>query len=134
MTRKRKTPAPLAEVLMVRHEELLTHLEEKLRVKRTVPVENQADHIRDATEAEMIARMDGYNACLEDVMAAFKCYAGYSYAGPTRIDPATGWKSRSLFDSGEAAEADQFYKTDITKAPRFAEWRRMYYTNGIAKD
>lgn len=133
MARKRKTPPELAQVLMKRHEELLDHLEEMLRVKHEVPVENQASHIRDRTEAEMIARMDGYNACLEDVMRAFNCYAGFSYAGPTRIDPATGYKSRSLFDSTEAAEADSYYKTDITKAPRFAEWRRLYFTNGITK-
>lgn len=131
---KRKTPKELANVLMTRHEQVLDHCDEMLRVKRTVELENQAEHIRNRTPEEMIAFVNGYNACLEAVMHEFGCYAGFSYAGPTREQEDSAgnkYKSRSLFDPGEYKEAEVFYKTDITQAPRFAEWRKMYYTNGI---
>lgn len=133
MSRKAKTPPALARVIMERHAAVIDHLDEMLHIKRTLPVDQQAPHIRDRTEAEMVAYVDGFNACLEAAMHEFNCYAGFSYAGPVRIDPVHGHQSRDLFNNSEAREAQEYYQTGIEKAPRFAGWRRVYYTNGIAK-
>lgn len=116
MPRKAKTPKPLAEVIMVDFPIVIERLEEMLRVKGAVPTENQGEHIRDKTEAEMIAFVNGYAACLERIMCEFNCYVGFQYYGPQTAH-ADGIKSRHV----------------ITKASTdFAEWRRLYYTNGIA--
>lgn len=115
---KRKTPPALAEVIMKRHPEVIAHLEEMLRVKRTVPVESQAEHVRDRTEAEMVAFVNGYSACLEAVMHEFNCYAGFHNYGP----PVTTEKHLGTTR----------YQVPPTH-PDYLEWRRLYYTNGIAK-
>lgn len=115
---KRKTPPALAEVIMTRQPAVIEHCEEMLRVKRTVAVENQADHVRDRSEAEMVAFVNGFNACLEAVMHEFNCYAGFHNYGPMQgTDPRLG-TARHQVAPGH---------------PDYLEWRKLYYTNGIAK-
>lgn len=116
MARKRKTPKHLAEVIMIRQPNYLAHTENLLRVKM-LPLENQGDHVKKLTEAEIIARMDGYNSALEDAMHEAGCYAGFMNVGPEVIGPG-GVKIRT-----------QARLTD----PEFREWRRAYFTNGIAR-
>lgn len=117
---KRKTPPALAEVIMHRQPEVIAHCEEMLRVKRTQPVESQADHVRNRTEAEMVAFVNGFNACLEVVMHEFNCYAGFHNYGP----PVPG--------SAAFGELPARYSVPPGH-PDFLEWRKLYYTNGIAK-
>lgn len=116
MARKCKTPAPLAEVIMQRHPDTLAWIEEKMRVKQ-LPVDQQAPHVQRQTEGEMAAYMDGYNACLETVMHAFNCYAGYHHYG-VAIKAPDGTTARTT-----VSEKDSEYR----------EWRKLYYTRGIAK-
>lgn len=109
---KRKTPKALAAVVITRHRLQIEHTEELLRVKRTVPVENQADHVKRLTEEQIVARMEGYNTCLEDAMHESNCYAGFHNYGPKQADGA-----RYQVPPG---------------SEDFLDWRRIYYTNGIA--
>ena len=113
MSKKSKTPEALARVIMERHAAQIAHTEELLRVKREVPVENQADHVRAKTEAEIVAFTNGYSACLEQVMHEFNCYAGFHWFGPK--------------------DADGGRRVVSSESPDYLEWRRLYYTNGIAK-
>jgi hypothetical protein len=123
MTRKRKTPPELAKVIMERHPAVIEHLEEMLRLKRTLSEENQPRYVKGRTEAEMVAFVNGYSACLEEVMHVFKCYAGFHNYGP----PVKTYVSRpgSLLSTvrHQVAPAN----------PDYLEWRKLYYTNGIAK-
>lgn len=114
---KRKTPPELARVIMERHPGVIAHLEEMLRVKNTVAVENQAPHVRDRTVAEMVAFVNGYSACLEIVMHEFNCYAGFHNYGPV-----------TKFAEGVTSR----YQVPPDHKD-FLEWRKLYYTNGIAK-
>lgn len=115
MSVKRKTPPALAEVIMHRQPEVLNWIEEKMRVK-TLPTDQQAEHVQKQTVGEMVAYMDGYNACLEEVMHRFNCYAGFMYAGPRQR--VGGVESRRSVGPDDTS---------------YREWRRLYYTNGIAK-
>jgi hypothetical protein len=117
MPRKSKTPPALARVIMERYPAQIAHLENKLHIKRTVPVECQSDHIKEQTEAEMVAFLRGYQTCLEDAMHEAKCYAGFNNYGPQEVH-AGGHTARTQVREGD---------------PDFIEWRRLYYTNGIAK-
>lgn len=117
---KRKTPPPLARVIMERQPQVIAHLEEMLRVKRTVAPENQAPHVRDRTEAEMVAFVDGVNACLEMVMHEFGCYAGFHNYGPLKHHEPAPQAGTSRSAVGPTH-------------PDYLEWRKLYYTNGIAK-
>jgi len=92
---------------------MLSYTEEKLRIKRTVPVEYQGEHIRGKTEGEMTAFMEGYAACLEDAMHEARCYAGFHWYGPVDAN------------GGRHAVNDT--------SPDYLPWRKLYYTNGIAK-
>lgn len=112
---KRKTPKALAEVIMTRQPEVLNWIEEKMRVK-TLPLSQQAPHVQEQTVGEMTAYMDGYNACLEEVMHRFNCYAGYMHVGPRQR--LGGVESRNSVGPNDTS---------------YREWRRVYYTNGIAK-
>lgn len=118
---KRKTPPALARVIMERQPEIIAHCEEMMRVKRTLPLDCQADHVKNRTEAEMVAFVNGYNACLEAVMHEFNCYAGFQNYGPLRVIKREG-------------QPDCTARTGLgPDHPDYLEWRKMYYTNGIAK-
>ena len=123
---KRKTPPALARVIMERQPEVIAHLEEMLRVKRTVAVENQAPHVRDRTEAEMVAFVNGFSACLEAVMHEFNCYAGFHNYGPVVKDVAQSLGNTPALVSHSRHSVAPGH-------PDYLEWRRLYYTNGIAK-
>lgn len=121
MSRKRKTPKELARVIMERYVAMIEMTEERIRVKREVPVENQADHIRNTTEAEMVARMEGYSSCLEDTMHEFNCYGGFHNYGPKVQHVEDGKIVYSGRHSVSEKDAD------------YLPWRKLYYTRGIAK-
>lgn len=108
---------------MDRHNAMIEMTEERLRVKREVPVENQADHIRNTTEAEMVARMEGYSSCLEDTMHEFNCYGGFHYCGPVVKIP--------LREPGSIPSTVRYSVAE--GHPDYLPWRRLYYTRGIAK-
>lgn len=123
---KRKTPPALARVIMERHPQVIEHLEEMLRVKRTLPADQQADHVRNKTEAEMVAWVEGFSACLEAVMHEFNCYAGFHNYGPKQFVPPVDL-------SVPATQRPTYRQIVPSRHPDYLEWRRLYYTNGIAK-
>ena len=112
---KKKTPAFLVE-LISRHMDAVYHLDELLRVKRTVRPENQGAHIREKTEAELIAHLQGKTAMLEDALFCYGCYGGFCYRGPKKMV--------------RLPNCDTFIMSDVIdpKHPDFQEWRRDYFT------
>lgn len=125
---KRKTPPALAEVIMYRQPEVVKATEERLRVKALYG--NNPDHIAEwlvnKTEAEIVSFMEGYNACLEAVMHEFNCYAGFHWYGPE--------KDAEPVDLSVPAHQRAKVRTQVRgDDPEFRDWRKLYYTNGIAK-
>ena len=98
-----------AMVALDRFENQLKHFEEILRIKREVPVENQAAHVRDRGEDYWLGRIEGAVAQVEDALFDNKCYHGFMY-----IDS----KGMPLSLNGQR----------ITEHPEFKEWRRRYFT------
>lgn len=121
--KKCKTPAALARVLMERHPAIIEHTEEKLRVKRTIPVESQGEHIRAQSEGEMAAFAEGYAAALADVQHEFNCYAGFQHYGPA---------VRTIVSKPEEVPGTVRHSVSQDDG-NYLSWRRLYYTNGIAK-
>lgn len=122
MSVKRKTPPALAEVIMNRQPETIAWIEEKIRVKG-LPVDQQAEHIQRQTLGEMAAFMDGYNACLEEVMHRFNCYAGFHHYGEPTVTPQSS--------PGTVPGTVRYQVSE--SHPQYRPWRKLYYTNGIAK-
>lgn len=119
-TRKCLTPKPLARVIMDRQPEVIARLEENLRKKAQAQAAGD-EWLATRTEGELVAFMEGYNACLETVMHEFNCYAGFNNYGPqvpqTENDGSVTKSRRAIGPSD----------------PDYLAWRKLYYTNGIAK-
>ena len=111
MRRKRKTP-PLILDMMKRQQVLMRHVDEVLRVKRTVPLENQMTHVREKSEDYWIGLADGHNTMLENMMLEYNCYAGFQNQGCTPV----------VLESG-----DSFYPWVDRDDPEYAGWRRVYF-------
>lgn len=113
MSQKRKTPKHLVELIQ-RHADFVDYADERIRVKTTVPEENQADHIKGITVAEIEAQATGAWVMLENALMAYGCYAGFCYVGlKVRENGAYVWRGVP------------------PSHPEFKEWRRHYYTNGV---
>ncbi len=110
-----KTPKSVV-ALMANQQALMDHITEVLRVKRETPIEYQASHVRDKSEEYYIGLADGTNSMLENALHQHKCYAGFFYMGVTKKN----WDGSSHCQSTGPGKSD------------YAEWRRMYYTNGLA--
>lgn len=113
---KKKTPPALAEMILKDLPERLAQLESALRVKEKYP-DNQTDWLREKSKEELIAQFEGFCAGLETAMYRFNCYAGYFYVGPARLN-ADGSEHREGVREGD---------------PDYRPWRKLYYTNGIAR-
>ena len=118
---KRKTSAFLRK-LIERHIEKIAYIDEMIRVKTTVAVESQADHIKAGTVAEWEARAAGINALLEDALFIGGCYAGFMYQGEQkrRYHPTGA--------PGEGGSWSTHYESVGSEHPEFKEWRRFYFT------
>jgi hypothetical protein len=90
------------------YDSAVVHTAELIRVKLTVPVENQAAHIQDGFPALWIARLQGQYVMLESMLHHGKCYAGYYFVNPNVAD-----------DSSEPMQIG-------IDNPAFAEWARHY--------
>lgn len=118
MSRRRKTPEYIVQ-LFVRQQQRLDWVDEVLRVKRTVPPDSQADHIKAHPESYWIDMMVGYNCAIEDVMHEYGCYHGFGYVGLR----------------GKVQQGESLFGSDPETArprvgvnhPDFAEWRRFYF-------
>lgn len=89
MSRKKKTPDHIVNMLQ-RHADNVEHHEEMIQVKLTVPIENQAQHVRQNTVEQMIGRIEGMNTMVEEALHAYGCYRGFTYrARPKTIDGTT---------------------------------------------
>ena len=97
-------------VALDRFENQLKHFEEILRIKREVPVKNQAAHVRDRSEDYWLGRIEGVVAQVEDALFDNKCYHGFGY-----IDSKGNWLTMDGLNR-------------ITEHPEFKEWRRRYFT------
>jgi len=108
----------LLATMIEQHANLVKHTEEMLRVKRQVPVENQSDEVRDRTEGEIIAHVNGASGFLETVLVKSGNYEGYAYVAPPIMhgDGEIEWR-RLVADTGRMIE----------DTPGYAEWRRFYY-------
>lgn len=115
MTRKRKTPDHLLKMIEWQTN-FMNHTDEQIRVKLEVPVENQADHIREKTVEQMIGRAEGVNTLLEHALMDWGCWAGFQYVGkPKRV-----YNEDSSFTVQHTVVGHTH--------PEYAEWRRIYYT------
>jgi hypothetical protein len=110
MAQRKKTPKHLVEFIQ-RHEDYVDYANERIRVKTTVPVENQGDHIKRITVAEIEGQATGYWVAVEAALMAYGCYAGYSYVG-RKVSDGHGKAHWTYVKPGD---------------PDFAEWRRVYY-------
>jgi hypothetical protein len=96
-------------LMLENHRNRLAYIDECLRVKATVPVENQAAHIRDNPVEHFVGMAWGANVTIEELLFAHKCYHGYRYAGPI-----------------QQINGVNHYPHVSTKHPDFREWRRLY--------
>lgn len=95
----RKTPAKII-ALIKRHDAQMEYITEILRVKRTVPVENQAAHVRYG-EDYWKGLAHGYSGMLENALHEHGCYAGFCYVGSNRMraeDAGESWPNRVGID------------------------------------
>lgn len=81
MTRKKKTPPFMIEMLK-RHAAGMDWVDEMIRVKMTVPVDSQANHIKDHDIDYFVGLADGQNAMMENALHSYGCYAGFQNVGP----------------------------------------------------
>lgn len=109
MAQRKKTPKHLVELIQ-RHADYVDFANERIRVKTTVPEENQAEHIRSITVAEIEGQATGYWVAVESALMAYGCYAGYSYVGHKQTDSDKG----GVWTYPKPGDTD------------FAEWRRLY--------
>lgn len=110
MAQRKKTPKHLIELIQ-RHEDYVDFANERIRVKTTVPIENQAPHLHDLTVAEIVAQATGYWVAVEAALMAYGCYAGFHYVGH-KVSDGHGKAHWTYVHPGD---------------PEFAEWRRCYY-------
>lgn len=89
MSRKCKTPAKVLE-LMEQQQSHMRWITDLLHTKRTVPLENQADHVKENTQEYWIGIARGINMMLEVALMAHKCYAGFSYQARLPLVLANG--------------------------------------------
>ena len=106
---KKITPASVVKMLE-RHQGAINYIDEVIRVKKFVPVENQAEHVRSKSVEYWIGRADGANAMMEDALFSAGCYNGYSYV-----------------DRQETINGLTFNPCIGTSHPEFVEWRREYH-------
>ena len=106
-----KTPQRLVKMIR-RHIEYLNHIDEMIRIKTTVPVENQAQHIQNGTVEFWEGCAMGAGSMLNTALNDANCYAGFMYVGEPK----------------RAADGSR-YAVSVTAAdPEFKEWRRHYFT------
>lgn len=105
----RKTPAHVLK-LLERFEEKMVHFEEILRVKANLPVENQADHVRNNSFDYYYGMIQGSVSSMEEVLHEFGCYHGFFYVGPDRFS--------LIHVAGQK----------IQDNPDYRDWRIMFYT------
>lgn len=112
-----KTPARLVAAIE-RHAGHMIHISEVLRVKRTVPAENQAGYLRDRSEDYWIGVAVGRSNALEEQLFEAKCYAGFNYI-------ASNWET---FEQDGVTH--NVARSVSPNSPDFAEWRVQYYLKG----
>lgn len=116
MTRKRKTPDHLVK-LVEDHARQLIWIDEVLRVKATVPVEDQGSHVRKSVEY-WHARAEGMSNMLETALMNWNCYGGFGYRGEAKSQLSDDGKLYTVRDWVGPQHAE------------FQEWRREYFTRG----
>jgi hypothetical protein len=113
MAQKRKTPARL--IAMIKsHEDFMDHASECIRVKLTVQVESQAEHISSNTVEYFYGMAQGMSEMLERELYNANCFAGYHHVGR---------RQRHNFDEGGYCFVRPIIGSDNAD---FADWRRHY--------
>lgn len=109
MASKKATPASIIN-LLARHKGMMNYVDEVLRVKKFVAVENQADHVKSRSAEYYEGLAYGANAMMENALFESGCYHGYSYV------------NREETISGVA-----FNPCIGPTHPEFLDWRREYH-------
>jgi hypothetical protein len=109
---RKKTP-PHIVALIERHIDTMNWIDEVLRVKTTVPPEQQADHVRNKGMEYWEGVADGTNNTLENAMHTYGCYAGFQHVGP-RVENC----------------ANPFNPIVGPDHPDYKGWRRHYIVRG----
>lgn len=113
-----KTPKALREAI-ADYDRAVEYTEELIRVKTTIPVENQAQHVRDGSPEVWIARLEGQWVMLESMLHRAHCYAGFQYLGPKVYQLIEGSAPPQYISVRYSIGCDH---------PDFAPWRRTYFT------
>jgi predicted naringenin-chalcone synthase len=114
MAQRKRTPKHLKKLVEYAENHAM-HVTEMIRVKLKIPVENQAEHVREASIEALIARQQGFNSAVEAVLMEYGCYAGFSYLAAT-----PQWIA--------GTEDGSFVPSVGPDHAEYAEWRRRYYT------
>lgn len=93
-------------VALERFRNQINYLEEVIRVKTTVPIENQAAHVQEKSLDYWYGRIDGAVAQVEDALFDNNCYHGFHYV-------AKDWSTWTGPNSPEFAEYRRQYNTRI---------------------
>ena len=103
----RKTSAHALSLLQ-KYEDRMKNLEEILRIKSTVPEENQAPHVRDNSFDYYYGLIQGVVSMMDTILHEFNCYHGFYYVGPDRqlLEHVPG--------------------QSITENPEYRKWRVSY--------
>lgn len=113
-----KTPKLLVESI-AEYDRAVEHTEEMIHVKETLPLENQAPHIRAGSPEIWIARLEGQWVMLESLLHRAHCYAGFMYVSkPVRqLQADDGTVSTARYGVGpDHAEYRDWARTYFTKA------------------
>lgn len=97
---------------MTRQQATMRHVDEVLRVKRTVPPESQVNYIKEKSEEYWVGLADGVNAVMEEALHRANCYAGFQYQSDKPVELPSG---------------DNFYPPTSHTRPDYVGWRRVYY-------
>lgn len=114
----KKTSATIKKVL-AQHRDRMIWIDEILRIKATVPVENQAEHVRNHSVEYYEGMAWGANSVIEEILMAYSCYAGFQNCGPIIVAPPKG-------DGPYLSEKIHYFPIVSHKHPDYKAWRRVY--------
>lgn len=110
----KKTPAYIVKALE-RHWAYIQHVEDCIHTKTKIPVEYQANHIKEKPVEYWIGLAHGASAMLEAMLHEAKCYGGFQHMG-----------EKKLF-KGEFQ--DIFYRDAVgPNHPDYTTWRVQYFS------
>jgi len=118
----KKTPQ-IVKKLLAQHRARIAWIDDILRIKATVALENQAEHVRNHSVEYYEGMAWGANAVIEEVLSAHNCYHGFQNVGPIMLGVRkVNGPSLVREDENEAYTFPIVRHTD----PTYQSWRRLY--------